>query len=476
MALNRLATIWSDLPACSVVVFRHLQKTGGSSVVKLFEDLQHDLQWSVAGYWTPCWRNRAQYVAQGRLRWLRGLRRLLTLANGSAVAARQLLLDTPPWSPRMLLHLHHPDSTECGGLPALQRELDRLRPHAATLTCRIVVTMLVRSPWSFYVSWWYYAGSRRCGECSFEEYLALNPNAQAHMAVGRKARDYSDALRARHAARDGQLRSELAQTLRGVDVLGPTGRLDELVFLLCERAGLRTCPRPGHTNARNARAAAGLLRAASRHGANASAFAPDATRRAHVSAVERAGWLDDYFHSEAHRSLDAAVGTGADDVSAARRRRLEEWRTLPPDQSSGCLTYGETSSAAATEATGKAAAAAARAAMRTTTSAAAEPPSQLQRAMRLGAGGSAESTGLWQLPWHGDAAIASTERAAEAAQRCQSMRRAAKAAGSGLVDRVPPALRPVLLEESPDARPTLAAMCSTKVRLAGVRRGCHLDQ
>jgi hypothetical protein len=81
--LERLAAVWSGLPSCSVVVLRHLQKTGGSSVVKLFEDLQHDLQWSVWGYWTPCWQDRASHVAQGRLRWLRGLRRVAEQANRS---------------------------------------------------------------------------------------------------------------------------------------------------------------------------------------------------------------------------------------------------------------------------------------------------------------------------------------------------------------------------------------------------------
>ena len=41
---------------------------------RLAKDLQRDLQWSVSGYWTPCWRGRAVHVAQGRLRWVRGLR------------------------------------------------------------------------------------------------------------------------------------------------------------------------------------------------------------------------------------------------------------------------------------------------------------------------------------------------------------------------------------------------------------------
>ena len=46
--LSRLTTIWQGLPSCSAIVFRHLQKTGGTSVVRLFEDLQRD--WSDARY------------------------------------------------------------------------------------------------------------------------------------------------------------------------------------------------------------------------------------------------------------------------------------------------------------------------------------------------------------------------------------------------------------------------------------------
>ena len=482
-ALHRLTTIWSGLPACSVIVLRHLQKTGGSSVVKLFEDLQQDLQWSVAGYWTPCWRSRATHVAQGRLRWLRGLRRLATLVNGSLDAARQLLLDTPPWSLRMLLHVHHPDSIECGGLPALQRELLRLRPHVAPMPCHTVVAMLVRAPWSFHVSFWYYAGRRRCGECSFLQYLELNPNAQAHMAVGRKAREYSDALRARHAARDGRLRLELAQTLDGIDLLGPTERLDDFVAMLCERAGLRVCPRPGHTNAQRY-AGSRVQAAATRGGANMSGFAPDATSMEHVRAVEHAGWLDAWFHERAHKRMDEAMGAGGAASVAARRRRLEEWRALPEDQSSGCLAFGEVSPADAEMATARVAATAVREKARTSIAASTESPSRLRFTFRIGAGGTPESHGLWQLPWRGHDALSDPG----ASGRCMAVRQAAREAGSRAAELVPPALRPVLLEEgregggaaaAPDAgdgsRRAVVAMCSTKVRLAGVRRGCHVD-
>ena len=159
-AFHRLATLWSGLPTCSVVVFRHLQKTGGTSIVKVFEDFQRDLQWSVEGYWSPCWQGRGTHVAHGRLRLLRGLRMLASAAaeagtsystrgtshqyNGTlALAAMSAShLDAPPWPRRHLLHVHHPDAKDCGGLPALQMEVDRLRPVAHSLACHVVVAML----------------------------------------------------------------------------------------------------------------------------------------------------------------------------------------------------------------------------------------------------------------------------------------------------------------------------------------------
>ena len=146
--LHRLTSVWSGLPPCSVVIFRHLQKTGGTSVVRLFEDLQRDLQWSVSGYWTPCWRGRSQHLAQGRLRWLRGLRMLAEdaikanghYANSSASfigSSSSRFLDTPPWAARQLFHVHHPDAVECGGLPAAARA-EQAATHCACVAvpCR----------------------------------------------------------------------------------------------------------------------------------------------------------------------------------------------------------------------------------------------------------------------------------------------------------------------------------------------------
>ena len=150
--LNRLTSLWTGLPSCSLIIFRHIQKTGGTSIVDQFYEFQRDGQWTVAGYWSPCYQGRGHLVAVSRARWLEGLRQL---AQAAAAAQRhgetseRLLgrLDSLPWHARQFFHLHHPDATFCGGMQYLQRQLAQLRPIAPALGCRLTVAMLVREPW-----------------------------------------------------------------------------------------------------------------------------------------------------------------------------------------------------------------------------------------------------------------------------------------------------------------------------------------
>ena len=114
---------------------------------------------------------------------------------------------------------------------------------------------------------------------------------------------------------------------------------------------------------------------------------------------------------------------------------------------------------------------------------------------RVGAGGSAESTGLGMTaPWVASGVqrkasknpVAAAAVAAEAA-RCWAVRSEVARRGS---EGIPDVLRPVLLNttsSSSTSRRTrrsgrearsfgsFAAMCSTRVRLEGVKRGCHID-
>ena len=85
----RLVRIWEGLPNCSIVIFRHIQKTAGTSVRSLFENLQRDWQWSVHAYWNPCWKGQAPGVAIERMRLVRSMRERLAateLARDKAVA------------------------------------------------------------------------------------------------------------------------------------------------------------------------------------------------------------------------------------------------------------------------------------------------------------------------------------------------------------------------------------------------------
>ena len=96
-------------------------------------------------------------MAVSRLRWVRGLR--LALEHSLLKAAEPGVIDRGAWRPRAFLHVHHPDATQCGGLQALQREVERLRPLAAPAGCHVVVAMVIRHPWEFYNSWYVYSGA-----------------------------------------------------------------------------------------------------------------------------------------------------------------------------------------------------------------------------------------------------------------------------------------------------------------------------
>ena len=336
--MHELLNTWSGLPQCSLVVFRHLQKTGGSSIVRAFHELERDMLWTIYGYWSPCWQGRSQLVARGRMRWLRIVRMLGERANSSDAGTRTPQswlreLESVPWPTRMLFHLHHPDSMVCGGLESVQAELAKLRPVLPALGCRVTVAMIVREPWSFFVSWYYYIGAARCGWCTFERFVELNPNAQSHLALGGAPRIYSDKLRAQHARRDPLLLARVHAIVAGIDVIGVTERLDEFMLELCDAAGLRVCPRLSVRNVRSPGAALGALReVALRANASVLDIRPDESSGSlHRRAIAVAGWLDEALYSLA--------STRPRRRGRPDRARLEAWRMQPMFESSGCLGF-----------------------------------------------------------------------------------------------------------------------------------------
>jgi hypothetical protein len=328
---TQLQKFWSGLPNCSVVVFRHLQKTGGTSIVQTFEALQQDLRWSVSGYWNSCWRSRSPIMAISRLRWLRGLRLALT-RDGAAALNVPGVLDHTPWRPRAFLHVHHPDATHCGGLRALQEEIERVRPLAVPAGCHIVVAMVVRRPWDFYVSWFLYNGASRCGRCQFGDFVLANPNAQSHLVLGLYPRRYSRSLLAMHRSRATELKRQLKATLRGVDLLGTTDNLAAFARALCAHAGLRFCPSLRRVNAQDPKLARRVLRMVSlRAGTTEAEEAPNRSCAVHTRAVEEGAWLDRWLYAYAKRAQWTAPRKGTVELPASHTTE------------SGCFEFGESS-------------------------------------------------------------------------------------------------------------------------------------
>ena len=394
---QELISTWSGLPECSLVVFRHLQKTGGSSIVRAFHELERDMLWTIYGYWSPCWQGRSQLVARGRMRWLRIVRMLGERANSSAAGTRMPQswlreLESMPWPTRMLFHLHHPDSMVCGGLESVQAELAKLRPVLPALGCRVTVAMVVREPWSFFVSWYYYIGAARCGWCTFERFVALNPNAQSHLTLGGAPRIYSDKLRAQHARRDPVLLARVHTIVAGIDVIGVTEKLDEFMLELCDAAGLRVCPRLSVRNVRSPGAALGALReVALRANASVLDVRPDESSGSlHRRAVALAGWLDEALYSLA--------STRARRRGQPDRARLEAWRMQPMFESSGCFGFAPvTAPAHSARKTKPSIASSARSILGSTRSEA--MTSAFPVAPRDGAGGRKESQGVFAVPF-----------------------------------------------------------------------------
>ena len=223
---------------------------------------------------------------------------------------------------------------------------------------------------------------------------------------------------------------------------------------------------------------------------------PNASSPSQRKAVESAGWLDRWLYEEAGRSLDNALQVGGPVVAWGRRRRMQQWKALPMDKSSGCLQFGDASREEANSLFEQAVSdystlggEDAEARMSKGHPSALVTPATF----RVGAGGSAESTGLrMTAPWVASGVqrkasknpVAAAAAAAEAA-RCWAVRSEVARRGS---EGIPDVLRPVLLNttSSSTSRRTrrgrearsfgsIAAMCSTRVRLEGVKRGCHID-
>ena len=340
----RLVRIWEGLPNCSIVIFRHIQKTAGTSVRSLFENLQRDWQWSVHAYWNPCWKGQAPGVAIERMRLVRSMRERLAAGEKSLAPPMAPVASGPPHL-RQLHLLHHPDSTFCGGMRGLERELHAARPSLLSRGCRTTVAMMVREPWSFHRSWYVYIGARRCDRCLFPAYVELNPNAQSHLVLGYRPRVYDAELRRRHVQRDPALARELDEQLRAVDLVAPMERIGEFLLLLCDLAGLRECPHVGrHNHATSFSDRNEFKLIARKHNVTIAEVAPSPSHPAHAAAVANYSWLDDVLYARAIAAFEISVADaqrrwpgGADGWREAVARRAG----APEDDASTCFEFDD---------------------------------------------------------------------------------------------------------------------------------------
>ena len=106
-----------------IVIFRHIQKTAGTSVRNLFENLRIKKAVERPRVLEPVLEGQAPGVAIERMRLVRSMRERLAAGEKSLA---------PPMAPvwrrgrrtcAQLHLLHHPDSTFCGGMRGLEREL-----------------------------------------------------------------------------------------------------------------------------------------------------------------------------------------------------------------------------------------------------------------------------------------------------------------------------------------------------------------
>ena len=278
----------------------------------LFENLQRDWQWSVHAYWNPCWKGQARRGDRADAP-VRSMREHLAVGAPLGRGRRRA---APPMAPvaagpphlRQLHLLHHPDSTFCGGMRGLERELHAARPSLLSRGCRTTVAMMVREPWSFHRSWYVYIGARRCDRCLFPAYVELNPNAQSHLVLGYRPRVYDAELRRRHVQRDPALARELDEQLRAVDLVAPMERIGEFLLLLCDLAGLRECPHVGRHNHHTSFSDRNEFKIIARkHNVTIAEVAPSPSHPAHAAAVANYSWLDDVLYARAIAAFEISV-------------------------------------------------------------------------------------------------------------------------------------------------------------------------
>jgi hypothetical protein len=248
-------------PRCALVIFRHVPKTGGTSVKNLFARLElgelfeaHTIERKRCHRWADDSRSACAGRALDGLALVRDF--ATALSEGRAP------------SRRVFLEIHIEDG-HADVVDAILAEADAARPAARRAGCRIVTSMLVRDPFSYYASLFRYSGARECGGCTLERYVEQHPNAQAHHLLslqssrtGSSAQALASFDRPRRTLSRTQLelalgalsaggsgasggssaRAMLAQLASRFDLVAPMERFNEFAVLLCQQVGLAPCP------------------------------------------------------------------------------------------------------------------------------------------------------------------------------------------------------------------------------------------
>ena len=272
---------------CALIAWRHVPKTGGTTLRHAFEQLELSApSWSAIGR-----GERPETVPGhcGRANMGIGLWEVRGYARSAFLRCAHTAGRSRGWS----LEYHIPVD---GSRAVLNNVID-LRAHALPPDARAVTVMVVREPVAWYRSQWLatsgnrYRPRRREGPTEFA--TRLGPDAQwreltdlAMPHAPASAAEQRVVARVR-SARQGGGAADVEALLSLFDVVGTTERLAETLLVTCLRAGLGACPTlPPAANTHDSPAGARALAWAA-NGSDASARSLSSTDAALHRAAGR---------------------------------------------------------------------------------------------------------------------------------------------------------------------------------------------
>jgi len=242
---------------CALVVFKHIEKTAGTTLVHFF----HELAWRGELTYHSRWFHQPGQCATCRtaswspecrcdFAWQRRyvLEQFEQRALGSAARWSHWMFlndSTPrPWRAVIEVHAHDTD------LPDVLHRAVKLRNGG----CSVHATTVWRHPvahWTSRYAYYVHNGWMHLQKGEpvppLREWVRENPNDQTHDLLRGALRQLGHRIR----NNDTLLHQKAMRTLRHFDLFYPIERLEELAFALCDALGIRatSCPRTGFANA-----------------------------------------------------------------------------------------------------------------------------------------------------------------------------------------------------------------------------------